>query len=161
MCFIHALATSRMNKLIEKPHLIFLFSIPLIILTGILSEDSVLDINIHDTYFVIAHLHLAILISILYGLIGLGYWIVQKANRKLSKSLNLIHVVLTIGGLIAIFGIPYLLFESTEESVFPLFEQMERQNSMLIMIILLILFGQLVYLVNITVGIFRKNKTCG
>ncbi|SHG48530.1 cbb3-type cytochrome c oxidase subunit I [Flagellimonas flava] len=150
-----------MNKLIEKPHLIFLLSIPIIMLIGILSGDSVLDINVHDTYFVIAYLHLAILISILFGIIGIGYWIMQKANRKLSKWLNLIHVVLTVGGLIAIFGIPYLLFDSTAESAFPVFDQIARQNLILILTIFLILFGQLMYLINLIVGIFRKNKTSG
>ena len=74
-----------MNKLIEKPHLIFLLSIPIIMLIGILSEDAVLDINVHDTYYVIAYLHLAILISILFGIFGIGYWIMLKADRKTIK----------------------------------------------------------------------------
>ena len=96
--FTPTLATSRMNKLIEKPHLIFLLAIPMIMLIGILSEDAVLDINVHDTYYVIAYLHLSILISILFGIFGIVYWIMLKADRKLSKWLNWTHIGLTFGG---------------------------------------------------------------
>nr|WP_246073353.1 cbb3-type cytochrome c oxidase subunit I [Formosa sediminum] len=53
-------------------------------LIGILSGDAVLDINVHDTYYVISHFHIATLISILFGIIEIGYWIMNKANRKLS-----------------------------------------------------------------------------
>jgi cytochrome c oxidase subunit 1 len=60
-----------MKFLINKPHLIFLLSIPIIMLIGILSGDTALDINVHDTYYIIAYLHIAILISILFGIIGL------------------------------------------------------------------------------------------
>lgn len=62
-----------MNKLIEKPHLIFLLAVPITMTIGMLRGDEVLDINVHDTYFVIAHLHLTILMSILFGIIGMGY----------------------------------------------------------------------------------------
>lgn len=74
-----------MNRLIEKPHQIFFSEIPIVLLIGYIKKDAALDINVHDTYYVIAYSHLAILISILFGIIGFGYWIIIKANRKLSK----------------------------------------------------------------------------
>lgn len=85
-----------MIKLTEKPHLIFLLAIPFIMFFGVLSGDAVLDINLHDTYFVISYLHLAMLISVLFVIIGIGYWVVQKAKRAPSNKLNCVLVRLTI-----------------------------------------------------------------
>ncbi|WP_299523685.1 cbb3-type cytochrome c oxidase subunit I [Winogradskyella sp.] len=146
-----------MNKLIEKPHLIFLLVIPIIMLIGILSGDSVLDINVHDTYFVIAYLHLAILISILFGIIGIGYWIMKKANRKLSKWLNWTHIGLTFGGTLVVWILTN--FYRTE-----IMEYEFNNNLTLIitLIILLIIIGQLIFPINIIYGLIKKkNKTSG
>lgn len=146
-----------MNKLIEKPHLVFLLAIPIIILIGILSEDAVFDLNIHDTYFVIAHLHLATLIAILFGIIGIGYWFMQKANRKLSKWLNWIHIGLTFGGTVVVWILTQ--FYRTE------LMQYEFNNNLTLiitLIILLMILGQLIFPINIIYGlIIKKNKISG
>ena len=101
-----------MSKIINKPHLIFLISIPLIMLSGFLSSIKDLDINIYDTYYVFSLFHLNTLISIIFVVIGLGYWIMLKANRRLSKWLNLIHIALTFGGIILIWILAQLFRES-------------------------------------------------
>ncbi|MFT6938397.1 MAG: cytochrome c oxidase subunit 1 [Saprospiraceae bacterium] len=74
-----------MNYQIEKPHLIFLLVIPIILLIGFLSGDATLVINVHYTYYVFKYIHLTMLISILFGIIGIGYWIMEKANKRISK----------------------------------------------------------------------------
>ena len=95
-----------MKFLIDKPHLVFFLAIPILILIGVLSgydaTNKTLDFNFHDTYFVVAHFHLIAIICILFGIIGLGYWIMQKTNKVLSKLLNLIHVGLTFGGTLVV-----------------------------------------------------------
>ena len=144
----------------NKPHLIFWLSVPLIILIGILSGTETMDVNIHDTYFVFTKYHLSILISALFGIIGFGYWIMKKANRKLSKWLNWIHIILTFGSLLIMLGIPFISFES-KKSEFPLYDDVSIQNLILTLIFLTIIFGQLFYIINIIIGIFRKNKTSG
>lgn len=149
-----------MKFIVNKPHLIFLLAIPIIMLIGIFSGDTTLDINVHDTYYVIAYFYLTILISILFGIIGIGYWLMLTANRKLSKWLNLTHIVLTIGGIVTIILIPYLL-NSRTESEYPLFDGLATQNLIISIVAILIFFGQLIYISNLIIGIFNKNKTSG
>src|SRR5690606_36301779 len=100
----------------------------IIILIGFLSGTEPLDINVHDTYYVIEHGVISILISIIFGIIGLGYWIMQKANRRLSKWLNLIHIVLTIGGLLLIRILLQLFREPETETLMSDFDFNENLN---------------------------------
>lgn len=146
-----------MNKINEKPHLIFLLAIPIITLIGILSGDAMLDINVHDTYYVIAYLHLAILISILFGIIGIGYWIMQKADRKLSKWLNWIHIGLTFGGTLIV----WILTKFYRTEIME-FEFNNNLTLIITLIILLVIVGQLIFPINIIYGLIKKkNKTIG
>ena len=146
-----------MNLISQKPHLIFLLSIPIIMLIGILSEDAVLDINVHDTYYIIAYLHLATLISILFGIIGFGYWFVLKANGKLSKWLSLIHITLTFGGILLIWILAQLFRESIMEYNFN-----NNLTLAIYLIALIAIFGQIIFPINIISGIIgKRNKTSG
>ena len=146
-----------MNKLIEKPHLIFLLAIPIIMLIGILSGNAMLDINVHDTYYVISYSHMAILISILFGIIGIGYWIMQKVDRKLSKWLNWTHIGLTFGGTLIVWILTK--FYRTE-----IIEYEFNNNLTLIItsIILVMIIGQIIFPINMIYGLInKKNKTSG
>lgn len=140
-----------------KPHLIFLIAIPIIILIGILSGDAVLDINVHDTYYVIAYFHLATLISILFGIIGIGYWIMQKANRKLSKWLNWTHVGMTFGGILIV----WILTKFYRTEIME-YEFNNNLSLIITLIVLLMIVGQLIFPINIIYGLTKKrNKTSG
>ncbi|MBX2829059.1 MAG: cbb3-type cytochrome c oxidase subunit I [Flavobacteriaceae bacterium] len=141
-----------MNYLIEKPYLIFLLSIPIIMLIGILSGDAVLDINVHDTYFVIAYLHLALMISVLFGIIGIGYWIMQKVDRKLSMWLNWTHIGLTFGGTFAV----WILTKFYRTEIME-YEFNNNLTFIITLIILLVIFGQIIFPINIIYGLIKKK----
>lgn len=142
-----------MSQIVNKPHLIFIFTIPLVLLFGIFFGDSALDINVHDTYFVISYMFFAILISILLGVIGVGYWIMQKTNKRLSKQLIWVHIVLTYGGTLIISILSQLYRTELMEYKF-------NNNITLIMtlIVLLMLVGQLIFPINIVYGLLKKNN---
>ena len=146
-----------MSRIINKPHLIFWISIPIIILIGLLNRNEILDVNIHDTYFVFSKTDLTIVISILFTIIGLGYWIMLKANRKLTKWLNLTHIVLTFGGIFLMWILTKLFPESIMEYDF-------NYNLAwgIYLIALITIFGQIIFPINIISGIIKKpNKTSG
>ena len=44
--------------------------------------EGSLDINVHDTYFVIPHFDIAVILSIVYFIYGFGYWLVQEIFKK-------------------------------------------------------------------------------
>lgn len=142
-----------MSKPIEKPHLIFLTAIPIIMLIGILSRDSTLYFNVHDTYLVIAYVHLTFLISIFFGIIGFGYWILQKANRKLSKWLCWIHIGLTFGGTLVMLILAQLYREELMEYDFN-----DNLTLIILLILLLIGIGQILFPINIIYGLTKKKN---
>jgi cytochrome c oxidase subunit 1 len=64
-------------------------------LTGIILGDSTLDINVHDTYFVVAHLVMGI--SALYGMFaGIYHWFPRMFGRMLIKNLGYVHFWVTV-----------------------------------------------------------------
>ena len=144
-----------MNIVFNKPYQIFWISIPLIILFGLTSGDNYLDINLHNTMFVVANSYIAIIFSILFGLIGFGYWLMHKFRYKLSKWLNFTHIVLTIGGLIFIWIIT-LFFNESNFKYGNSYSNEITKILILKFLILIILFGQLIYLTNIIGGLIRK-----
>jgi heme/copper-type cytochrome/quinol oxidase subunit 1 len=141
-------------KLIKKykPYLIFWISIPIVMLLCILSENEVADISVHDTYVVISDFHLAYLISILFGIIGFGYWMMMKLNRRLSKWLTLIHLCLTLGGVIAIWVTNEIVTHRTLNS-----NGLSTLNVVITALVLATILGQLFFLINLVIGLIRKQ----
>ena len=68
-------------------------------LSGFISTVEMLDVNIYDSYYVFSLHDLNMSICVVFGLVGLGYWIMTKSNRKLSKSLIKVHTMLSLGGI--------------------------------------------------------------
>jgi cytochrome c oxidase subunit 1 len=66
-------------------------------LTGIILGDSALDINIHDTYFVVAHFHIVMGSSAIFGMFaGVYHWFPRMFGRMMNKRLGYLHFWLTI-----------------------------------------------------------------
>ena len=66
-------------------------------LTGIILGDSALDINLHDTYFVVAHFHIVMGSSAIFGMFaGIYHWFPRMFGRMMDKRLGYLHFWLTI-----------------------------------------------------------------
>ena len=119
--------------------------------------DNTLDINIHDTYFVIEHLHVAIFLTLFYFFNGIGYWFVEKVlKKKLFKVLTIIHCIILFGSFIS-YWLVFLYSKLFLSDPFPLFDDYDLINKTLLLSFLLIIFiGLPIYLVNLLIGIFRK-----
>ncbi|WP_299326009.1 hypothetical protein [uncultured Maribacter sp.] len=143
-----------MKKITQAPHFMFLILIPIILLIGLLKPDKTLEINIHDTYILIALLHLAVLISIIFGILGLGYWVVIKLNKRLVNWLTIIHLIITVISLCLIILIPFFLPESNQGITSLYFDaQVTITLSALVAVCI-----QSLYLVNIITALIRKTN---
>ncbi len=96
-----------------KGNLIFtpamLFSIGLVSsfitggVTGIILADSALDIAVHDTYFVVAHFHVVMGLSAIFGMFaGVYHWFPKMYGRMMNNTLGIWHFWLT---LVAAYGV--------------------------------------------------------
>ncbi len=73
-------------------------------LTGIILGDSALDINVHDTYFVVAHFHIVIGSSAIFGMFaGIYHWFPRMFGRMMDKKLGYLHFWLTLVGVYGTF----------------------------------------------------------
>ncbi len=74
-------------------------------LSGIFVGQPVLDLYLHDTYFVVAHFHLIMGVAAIFGIFaGTFYWFPKMFGRMMSERLGKIHFCLTFAGVYALFA---------------------------------------------------------
>ena len=146
-----------MKSILNKPQILLWILIPVILLIGFLADDETLVINFHDSYYVIALIHLAEFVSILFGITGLGYWIILKVNRKLINVLTLTHIIITIGGSAILLLAPYFFSDDSTETTFFKFDNLIEQNMMNLIALLLIVIGLIIFIINILESLFRNS----
>ena len=135
-------------------------------LTGIILGDSTLDINVHDTYFVVAHFHLVMGISALYGMFaGIYHWYPKMFGRMLNKNLGYVHFWVTAICAYGVFfpmhfigmaGLPRRYYTNTN---LPLFDDLQNVNVLITTFALIGGAFQLVFLYNFFSSIFYGKKT--
>lgn len=65
-------------------------------LSGIFMAATPVDIAIHDTYFIVAHLHYVLFMSSLFGIFaGIYYWFPKMFGRMMNDKWGKVHFVLT------------------------------------------------------------------
>lgn len=134
-------------------------------LTGIILGDSTLDINVHDTYFVIAHFHLVMGISALYGMFaGVYHWFPRMFGRMLNKNLGYVHFWVTTVCAYGVFfpmhfigmaGLPRRYYTN---SAFPLFDDLQDVNVLITMFAIVGAIFQVVFLWNFFHSIFKGKR---
>ncbi len=135
-------------------------------LTGIILGDSALDINVHDTYFVVAHFHLVMGISALYGLLaGVYHWFPKMfEGRMMNKNMGYVHFWVTSIGAYGIFfpmhfvgmaGLPRRYYTNTN---FPYFDDLANINVVMTIFAIFTISVQVVFLYNFFSSIFYGKR---
>ncbi len=134
-------------------------------LTGIFLGNSSLDIHLHDTYFVIAHFHIVMGVSAMFGMFaGVYHWYPKMFGRYMNNTLAYIHFWITIMGAYLIFwpmhyeglaGMPRRYYDYTPWVSFDHFEGLNRAISTVAIIVFAV---QLLFLFNFFYSIWKGRK---
>ncbi|WP_412984872.1 cbb3-type cytochrome c oxidase subunit I [Pontimicrobium sp. IMCC45349] len=133
----------------------------IILITGfrtILDEESVLDINTHDTYYVIHHSHIAFFLFAIYFKIGLIYFAYHKINLRLINSLSKIHTIITCLSLLFIILANKLNISFNNSSI-PLIDDISLINIIISILFLVALLAQLIFIFNIIISTIKFYLT--
>jgi cytochrome c oxidase subunit I len=127
--------------------------------TGIILADAALDINLHDSYFVVAHFHIVMGLS---G--GVYHWFPKMYLRMMNKKLGYAHFWLTFISAYGVFfpqhflglaGVPRRYYTN---SAFPLFENLVSIEEMSTWFAILGAASQFIFFFNFFYSIFRGDK---
>jgi len=134
-------------------------------LTGLVLGDSALDINVHDTYFVVAHFHLVMGVSALLGMFaGVYHWFPKMFGRMMNKNLGYVHFWITAVCAYGVFfpmhfigmaGLPRRYYTN---SAFPLFDDLSNVNVVITVFALVGGAFQIVFFYNFFSSIFYGKK---
>ncbi len=137
-----------------KLYHLLLFIIPFILIYVFRFSNSALDIQVHDTYIVIAYTHIGIVSSFLLALLAMVYYFFEKKKIKLNKWLTATHVFVTLLFfflLLTNFFMPRPTpFAENQKEVIHYFQ---RTSGLFIDSTLLFLFAQMVFVVNLIIGV--------
>ena len=134
-------------------------------LTGIILGDSALDINVHDTYFVVAHFHIVMGLSAIFGMFaGVYHWFPKMYRRMMNKTMGYWHFWLTFVSAYGVFfpmhftglaGLPRRYYSNAE---FPIFDELQDINVIISMFAILGGIAQLIFIFNFFYSMWRGPK---
>ncbi|MFI5218039.1 MAG: cbb3-type cytochrome c oxidase subunit I [Bacteroidia bacterium] len=134
-------------------------------LTGIILGDSALDINIHDTYFVVAHFHIVMGASAIFGMFGGVYhWFPRMFGRMMNMKLGYVHFWLTILSVYGVFfpmhfiglaGVPRRYYANTS---YEGFAALVNINELITYMAFIGGIAQLIFAFNFFYSLFKGKK---
>ncbi len=134
-------------------------------LTGIFLGNSAIDIQMHDTYFVVAHFHIVMGVAAFFGMFaGIYNWFPKMYGRFMNETLGKVHFWGTLIGAYAIFwpqhymgmaGVPrrYYKFD-----LFDAFSHFAEMNKFITIAAIIVFALQLLFVLNFFYSIWFGKK---
>ena len=154
-------------KIYQMPKITLTYGLTagMFLMASLLASDALLDIGMHDTYFVVSYTHILTGLGILFLLFTLVTWGISKLARRLSPVLNWLHYGLTMICLLIIVVLIYKLnsnnFINGDYSVYEVFDKYDSQTTMTDWIGktgFIFILSQLLFIVNIIRAFVVKGK---
>jgi cytochrome c oxidase subunit 1 len=134
-------------------------------LTGIFLGNSTIDIQLHDTYFVVAHFHIVMGVAAFFGMFaGIYHWFPKMFGRFMNETLGKLHFWVTMVGAYAIFwpmhytgiaGVPRRYFSFDTFEAFNLFGEL---NAFITVAAIAVFFVQILFVINFFYSIWRGKE---
>ncbi len=134
-------------------------------LTGVFLGNSAIDIQQHDTYFVVAHFHIVMGVAAFFGMFaGVYNWFPKMFGRFMNDTLGKIHFWITMIGAYAVFGpmhylgmagVPrrYYRFDN-----FDAFKDFDDMNKFITIAAVITFMAQILFVINFVWSIFKGRK---
>ncbi|MFZ1693941.1 MAG: cbb3-type cytochrome c oxidase subunit I [Flavobacteriales bacterium] len=134
-------------------------------LTGIILADSALDIAVHDTYFVVAHFHIVMGMSAIFGMFaGIYHWFPKMYGKMMNTKLGYAHFWITFICAFGVFfpmhfiglaGAPRRYYNYTE---FPMFDGVVDLNIIVTVFAIIGALAQVIFTYNFFYSVYRGPK---
>ena len=135
-------------------------------LTGIYLGNAAMDIQLHDSYFVVAHFHLVMGSAAIFGMFaGIYHWFPKMYGRMMNPTLGYFHFWITFVSAYLVFfpmhfmglaGVPRRYYQFTLVKEFEVWMDV---NVLITVSALIGGFAQLFFLFNFFYSIFKGKKS--
>lgn len=133
--------------------------------TGLFLGNAALDIQLHDTYFVVAHFHIVMGSAAFFGMVaGVYHWFPKMFGRMMDARLGYIHFWMSFVGIYSVFfpmhyigiaGFPRRYYSFTN---FDAFNSYTDLNAFITIAAFITMGAQFIFLFNFFYSIFRGRK---
>jgi cytochrome c oxidase subunit 1 len=134
-------------------------------LSGIYLGTGASDIQLQDTYFVVAHFHLVMAIAPLFAAFaGLYFWFPKMFGRFMNETLGKIHFWISFIGAYCVFfpmhitGIAGHLRRIYDPTHYDFLKPIQQMNVFISISAFILFSGQLLFLLNFFISIFAGKK---
>jgi len=133
--------------------------------TGMLLAQPAIDIQLHDTYFVVAHFHIIMGVAAIFGIFsGMYYWFPKMFGRMMNEGWGKVHFWFSLVGVYAIFmpmhflgiaGHPRRYAQATE---FQYLRPLQPLHMFITIAAFLTIAAQIIFIVNFFWSIWKGKR---
>jgi len=134
-------------------------------LSGPFLAQPVLDIQLHDTYFVVGHFHLIMGVAAIFGIFAATYyWFPKMFGRMMNETWGKVHFFITLAGTYAIFMPMHYLGMAGQTRRYSQFTEVAYQTKLLPLqtfmtyAAIITIAAQFIFLVNLFWSMFKGPK---
>jgi cytochrome c oxidase subunit I len=134
-------------------------------LSGPFLAQPVLDIQLHDTYFVVGHFHLIMGVAAIFGIFAATYyWFPKMFGRMMNETWGRVHFFITLAGTYAIFMPMHYLGMAGQTRRYSQFTEVAYQAKLLPLqtfityAAIITISAQFIFVVNLFWSMFKGPK---